>query len=103
MVKTVRARNEYQKQLYLVDESCEFVPSVKRYLDYLATLEKSPHTLENYCRHLCYYFTFLEQAHREGSLSGLNPFDRTGNEVNFSETSYTRVKMRRRSDAQTKS
>ena len=51
MVKTVWARNEHQKQLYLVDESCEFVPSVKRYLDYLAALEKSPHTLENYCRH----------------------------------------------------
>jgi len=63
MVKAVWARKEHQKQLYLVDASCEFIPSVKRYLDYLAALEKSPHTLENYCRHLCCYFTFLEQAH----------------------------------------
>ncbi len=63
MVKTVWARKENRKQLYLVDETCEFIPSVKRYLDYLVALEKSPHTLENYCRHLCYYFTFLEQAH----------------------------------------
>ena len=63
MVKAVWARKEHQKQLYLVDESCEFIPSVKRYLDYLSALEKSPHTLENYCRHLCCYFTFLEQSH----------------------------------------
>ncbi|HVB25447.1 MAG TPA: site-specific integrase [Ktedonobacteraceae bacterium] len=63
MVKAVWARTGHQKQLYLVDESCEFIPSVKRYLDYLAALEKSPHTLENYCRHLCCYFTFLAQAH----------------------------------------
>src|SRR6266581_5593243 len=63
MVKTVWARKENRKQLYLVDETCEFIPSVKRYLDYLVALEKSPHTLENYCRRLCYYFTFLEQAH----------------------------------------
>ena len=58
MVKAVWARREHQKQLYLVDESCQFIPTVKRYLDYLAALEKSPHTLENYCRHLHYYFTF---------------------------------------------
>src|SRR5947207_11185111 len=63
MVKTVWARKENRKQLYLVDETCEFIPSVKRYLDYLVALEKSPHTQENYCRHLCYYFTFLEQSH----------------------------------------
>jgi len=63
MVKAVWARREHQKQLYLVDESCQFIPTVKRYLDYLAALEKSPHTLENSCRHLHYYFTFLEQAH----------------------------------------
>jgi integrase/recombinase XerD len=63
MVRAVWARTVNRKQLYLVDDKCSFIPSVKRYLDYLAALEKSPHTLENYCRHLCYYFTFLEQAH----------------------------------------
>jgi len=62
MVRVVWARKEHQKRLYLIDESCEFIPAVKQYLDYLAALEKSPHTLENYCRHLYYYFTFLEQA-----------------------------------------
>jgi hypothetical protein len=62
MVRAVWARRENQKQLYLVDDNCEFIPSVKRYLDYLAALEKSPHTLENYCRHLHSYFTFLEQS-----------------------------------------
>lgn len=63
MVRVVWARTVNRKQLYLVDDKCSLIPSVKRYLDYLAALEKSPHTLENYCRHLCYYFTFLEQAH----------------------------------------
>ena len=49
----------------MVDNECEFVLPAKRYLDYLAALEKSPHTLENYCRHLCLYFTFLEQIQRD--------------------------------------
>src|SRR5712692_6566569 len=62
MVKAVWARNDAGKRLYLVDEACDFVLPVKQYLDYLAALEKSPHTLENYCRHLCHYFTFLEQS-----------------------------------------
>ena len=63
MVRAVWAKQESRKQLYLVDEECAFILPVKRYLDYLSALEKSPHTLENYCRHLCLYFTFLEQAH----------------------------------------
>ena len=63
VVKTVWASNETGKQLYLVDHTCEFILPVKRYLEYLRALEKSPHTRENYCRHLCYYFTFLEQSH----------------------------------------
>jgi integrase/recombinase XerD len=63
VLKTVWARGGNGKRLYLVDEACEFILPVKQYLDYLAALEKSPHTLEHYCRHLCYYFTFLEQSH----------------------------------------
>ena len=62
MVRVVWASSEAGKRLYLVDEACDFVLPVKQYLDYLAALEKSPHTLENRCRHLCHYFTFLEQA-----------------------------------------
>jgi integrase/recombinase XerD len=62
MVRAVWARQENRRRLYLVDEACEFILPVKQYLDYLAALEKSPHTLENYCRHLYYYFRFLEQA-----------------------------------------
>lgn len=62
MVRAVWARSEAGKRLYLVDEMCDFVLPVKQYLDYLAALEKSPHTLENRCRHLCHYFTFLEQS-----------------------------------------
>jgi integrase/recombinase XerD len=63
MVRAVWAKRENEKRLYLVDKDCDFILPVKRYLDYLTALEKSPHTLENYCRHLCYYFTFLAQAH----------------------------------------
>jgi integrase/recombinase XerD len=63
MVRVVWAKQENRKRLYLVDKECEFILPAKRYLDYLAVLERSPHTLENYCRHLCLYFTFLEQAH----------------------------------------
>lgn len=65
MVRVVWAKQEGKKQLYLVNNECEFILSAKRYLDHLAALERSPHTLENYCRHLCLYFTFLEQIHRD--------------------------------------
>ena len=65
MVRVVWAKQENKKQLYLVDKACEFILPVKCYLDYLAALERSPHTLENYCRHLCLYFTFLEQITRD--------------------------------------
>jgi site-specific recombinase XerC len=52
MVRAVWARQNENKRLYLVDEACEFIRPVKQYLNYLAALEKSPNTLENYCRHL---------------------------------------------------
>lgn len=60
MLRTVRARLDGHRRLYLIDERCDFVEPVKLYLDHLAALEKSPHTLENYCRHLARYFVFLE-------------------------------------------
>jgi integrase/recombinase XerD len=65
MPRTIWARVGNRKRLYLVDGACEFILPVKQYLDYLAALEKSPHTLEHYCRHLCHYFTFLEQSRRD--------------------------------------
>ena len=61
MLRTVWAKLEDRRRLYLIDERYEFVEPVKLYLDYLAALEKSPHTLENYCRHLALYFRFLER------------------------------------------
>ncbi len=48
MVRVVWAKQEDKKQLYLVDKECEFILPAKRYLDHLAALERSPHTLENY-------------------------------------------------------
>jgi integrase/recombinase XerD len=61
MLRTVWAKIEGRRRLYLVDERFDFIEPVKSYLDHLAALEKSPHTLENYCRHLARYFVFLER------------------------------------------
>ncbi len=61
MLRTVWATVDGRRRLYLIGESCDFVEPVKLYLDHLAALEKSPHTLENYCRHLARYFAFLER------------------------------------------
>lgn len=59
MLRTVWATVDGRRRLYLIDERCDFVEPVKLYLDHLAALEKSPHTLENYCRHLAKFFFFL--------------------------------------------
>jgi integrase/recombinase XerD len=61
-LRTVWAKVEGRRRLYLIDERSDFVQPVKLYLDHLSALEKSPHTLENYCRHLGRFFIFL---HRE--------------------------------------
>ena len=60
-MRTVWAEIEGRRRLYLVDDQCDFIEPVKLYLDHLTALEKSPNTLENYCRHLCRYFTFLKR------------------------------------------
>lgn len=61
MLRTIWAKTEGRRRLYVIDERCDFIEPIKLYLDHLAALEKSPHTLENYCRHLARYFAFLER------------------------------------------
>src|SRR6266536_496306 len=61
MIRTIWAKIEGRRRLYLIDDLCEFVDPVKLYIDHLTALEKSPNTLENYCRHLCRYFSFLQR------------------------------------------
>lgn len=60
MIRSVWVQVQMQRRLYLVDDHCTFVEPVKQYLDALARQERSPNTLESYCRHLKHYFTFLE-------------------------------------------
>lgn len=60
-MRTVWAKVEGGRRLYLIDEGCDFVEPVKLYLDHIAALEKSPNTLENYCRHLGRFFAFLRR------------------------------------------
>ena len=62
MIRVVRAKTQFGIRLYLVDETCNFIHPVKQFLDYLAALEKSPHTQQSYCRHLRHYFSFLENS-----------------------------------------
>ena len=74
MLRTVWATVDGRRRLYLIGESCDFVEPVKLYLDHLAALEKSPHTMENYCRHLARYFVFLEReqvTHQQQDASEL--------------------------------
>jgi len=59
--------------LYLIDDGCDFIEPVKLYLDHLMVLEKSPNTLENYCRHLYRYFTFLH--HEQIDWRSVKPDD----------------------------
>jgi hypothetical protein len=70
MLRTVWAKIGGHKRLYLIDERYDFVAPVKLYVDHLAALEKSPHTLEN----AMYLTHFLLLVQHLTSLRVANPF-----------------------------
>jgi integrase/recombinase XerD len=72
-MRTVWAESEGRRRLYLIDDECDFIEPVKLYLDHLTALEKSPNTLENYCRHLYRYFSFLH--HEQIDWRSVKPDD----------------------------
>jgi hypothetical protein len=72
-MRTVWAEIEGRRRLHLIDHQCDFIEPVKLYLDHLTALEKSPNTLENYCRHLYRYFTFLQ--HEQIDWRSVKPDD----------------------------
>lgn len=75
-MRTVWAQTERGRRLYLVDADCAFVRPVQQYLDSLAALERSPHTLEGYCRHLAHFFAFLAERGRD--WAAVTPDDLVG-------------------------
>jgi integrase/recombinase XerD len=46
---------------YLVDENFDFIPEVKRFLDYKRSVGRAPNTLLAYCSRLRYFYQFLRK------------------------------------------
>jgi len=49
---------------YLVDENFDFIPEVKRFLDYKRSVGRAPSTILAYCSRLRYFYRFLSQKGR---------------------------------------
>jgi len=49
---------------YLVDENFDFIPEVKRFLDYKRSVGRAPNTVMAYCSRLRYFYQFLSQNGR---------------------------------------
>ena len=60
---------------YLVDETLDFVPEVKQFLDWKAATKRAPATVKAYCSRLQWYYRFLSQ-HQIGVLEA-TPSDLT--------------------------
>ena len=72
-MRRVWAASEGGRRLYLIDDECGLIEPVKLYPDHSTALEKSPNTLENYCRHLYRYFKFLH--HEQIDWRSVKPDD----------------------------
>lgn len=49
---------------YLVDKNFDFVPEVKRFLDYKRSVGRAPNTIMAYCSRLRYFYQFLSSKGR---------------------------------------
>jgi integrase/recombinase XerD len=55
------------RMYYLVDETLDFVPEVKGFLDWKAATKRAPATIKAYCARLAWYYHFLRH-HQLGVL-----------------------------------
>jgi len=49
---------------YLMDENLDFIPEVKRFLDYKRSVGRAPNTILAYCSRLRYFYQFLRKEGR---------------------------------------
>src|SRR6266571_4094908 len=65
------------RMYYLVDETLDFVPEVKDFLDWKAATKRAPATVKAYCSRLQWYYHYLSQHQlgvREATPSDLTEF-----------------------------
>jgi hypothetical protein len=63
------------RMYYLVDETLNFVPEVKDFLDWKTATKRAPATVKAYCTRLQWYYRFL--SHQQLGVLEVTPSDLT--------------------------